>query len=67
MIKGLTAIVDAYEGKVRDAAEAADILFTIEKLGKTNVAELIPVIGSLASISATLKISFQSHLSVSFI
>ncbi len=57
IIKGLTAIVDAYEGKVKDAAEAADILFTIERLGKTTVAELIPIIGSLASMSATLKIS----------
>lgn len=57
IIKGLTAIVDAYEGKVRDAAEAADILFTIERLGKTTVAELIPIIGSLASMSATMKIS----------
>lgn len=57
VIKGLTAIVDAYEGKVRDAAEAADILFTIERLGKTTVAELIPIIGSLASMSATMKIS----------
>jgi len=57
VIKGLTAIVDAYEGKVRDAAEAADVLFTIERLGKTTVAELIPIIGSLASMSATLKVS----------
>lgn len=57
VIKGLTAIVDAYEGKVRGAAEAADILFTIERLGKTTVAELIPIIGSLASMSATMKIS----------
>lgn len=57
VIKGLTAIVDAYEGKVRNAAEAADVLFTIERLGKTTVAELIPIIGSLASMSATMKIS----------
>lgn len=56
VIKGLTSVVDAYGGAVKDAAEASDLLYTIERLGKTNVAELIPVIGSLTSMSAELTI-----------
>ena len=64
VIKGLTGVVDAYGKKIKGVAEAADMLYTIEKLGKTNVAELIPVIGSLASMSAVLGIS-QDELGAS--
>jgi TP901 family phage tail tape measure protein len=56
VIKGLTGVVDAYEGAVRDATEAADIMFTIERLGKTTVQELIPEIGILSTVSAAMNV-----------
>lgn len=51
VIKGLTKVMAGYGGAVKTAAEAADLLFGIEKLGQTSVAELVPIIGDLASIS----------------
>jgi len=56
IIKGLTAIMEAYGDKVEDVNEAADLLFLTEKQGKTTVAELIPVIGGLTAVSAELGI-----------
>lgn len=57
VIKGVTKFLAGYEGQVRTATEAADLLFTIEKEGQTSVAELIPYIGGLAKISNTLNVS----------
>lgn len=57
VIKGVTKFLAGYEGQVRSAAEAADLLFTIEKEGMTSVADLIPYIGGLAKISNTLNVS----------
>jgi TP901 family phage tail tape measure protein len=56
VIKGLTKIMAGFEGEVKNAAEAADLLFTIEREGQTTVAELVPVIGSLAKVSKDLGV-----------
>ena len=56
-IKGLTKLMAGYEGQIKTTAEAADLLFTIEKEGQTSVLELIPVIGGLAKVSADLAVS----------
>lgn len=57
VIKGLTKVMAGYEGKIKTTAEAADLLFTIERLGQTSVSELIPVIGGLAKMSNDLTVS----------
>jgi TP901 family phage tail tape measure protein len=57
VIKGLTKVMAGFEGTVKDVTEASDLLFTTERLGQTSVAELIPVIGSLAKISRDMGIS----------
>jgi len=56
VVKGITKLMAGYEGSIKDASEAADLLFSIEKEGQTNVSELIPVIGGLAKISSDLNI-----------
>ncbi len=65
VIKGLTKVMAGYGGEIATAAEAADLLFTIEKVGQTSVAELIPLIGSLSKASKDLNIS-QDELGGSF-
>ena len=57
VIKGLTKVMKGYEGQIKTTADAADLLFTLEKVGQTTVAELIPHIGGLAKISHDLGIS----------
>ncbi len=57
VVKGLTKVMAGYEGQIEDVSEAADLMFAIEKEGQTTVGELIPIIGSLATMSAQLKIS----------
>lgn len=57
VIKGLTKVMAGYEGQVKTVTEASDLLVAIEKQGQTSVAELIPVIGSLAKMSSDLGIS----------
>ncbi len=57
VIKGLTKVMKGYEGQIESTAEAADLLFTLEKVGQTTVAELIPHIGGLSKISKDLGIS----------
>lgn len=49
VVKALTALMFGYGGEIKSAAEASDLLFAIDKQGKTSVAELVPVIGELAS------------------
>jgi len=65
VIKGITKVMAGYGGEIATAADAADLLFTIEKVGQTSVAELIPVIGSLAKVSADLNIK-QTELGGTF-
>jgi len=50
-IKGLTKIMAGYGDELKTTSDAADLLFAIEKEGQTSVAELIPLIGGLATIS----------------
>lgn len=42
-----------------DAKDAADLLFRIEKDGQTTVADLVPIIGDLAGISADAGLSAE--------
>lgn len=56
VIIGLSSTMDAFKVK---SMEAADALQTIEKIGKTTVSALIPVIGELSSGSAALGISLN--------
>jgi len=56
-VKGLSKLMAGYGDEMASAAEAADLLYTIEKAGQTSVAELIPVIGSLSKASRDLGIS----------
>jgi len=56
VIKGITKIMAGYAGDVKSAAEAADLLFTIEKQGQTSFAELIPVIGDVSAVSKQLGV-----------
>lgn len=56
VIKGITKVMAGYAGDVKSAAEAADLLFAIEKQGQTSFAELIPVIGDVAAISKQLGV-----------
>lgn len=56
VIKGITKVMAGYAGDVKSAAEAADLLFTIEKQGQTSFAELIPIIGDVAAISKQLGV-----------
>ena len=57
VVKGLSKTMAGFEGEIRTAADAADLLFTIEKEGQSTVAELIPHIGSLAKQSRDLGVS----------
>lgn len=57
VIKGTTKVMAAYAGDVKSAAEAADLLFTIEKQGQTSFAELVPIIGDVATVSKELGVS----------
>ena len=51
IIKGLTALIFGYDGAIKSATEAADLLFQIESKGKAEFRDLIPVIGEVATIS----------------
>lgn len=57
VIKGLTKVMAGFSGEVKSAAEAADLLFAIEKLGQTSFAELVPIIGDIASLSKQAAVS----------
>lgn len=58
-IKGLTKTMAGFDGELRNASEAADLLFTIEKLGQTNFSELVPVIGDVAASTHLVGVSSQ--------
>lgn len=50
-IKGLTKVMAGFSGEIKSATEASDLLFAMEKAGQTTFAELVPVIGDIASLS----------------
>lgn len=59
VIKGLTALMAGFAGKIKDATVASDLLFATEEKGKTTFAELIPVIGGLGKLADDLNITFD--------
>jgi len=58
-VKALTKVMMGYGGEVKTAADAADLLLAIEKKGQTQVSELVPVIGKLATISKMSGLSAE--------
>jgi len=50
-IKAMTKLMAGFSGEIESAAEASDLLFAIEAKGQTTVAELVPIIGNIASLS----------------
>ncbi|MDD4950930.1 MAG: phage tail tape measure protein [Desulfovibrionaceae bacterium] len=56
-IKALTKLMAGFSGEVASAAEASDLLFSIEKFGQTTFAELVPIIGDVASVSKQAGVS----------
>lgn len=58
-ILALTKSLSGYRGELTSAAQAADWLFAVEKIGQTTVRELIPEVGDLATTANQLAI--RSH------
>lgn len=56
-IRALTSLMTGFSGQFKNAADASDLLFSIERYGKTSVRELVPVVGDLASTARIAKIS----------
>ncbi|MGD9643919.1 MAG: phage tail tape measure protein [Elusimicrobiales bacterium] len=58
-IKALTKTMAGFDGELKNATEASDLLFSIEKLGQTSFAELVPVIGDVAATTHLVGVSSQ--------
>lgn len=56
-IRALTSLMTGFSGQIKNAADASDLLFSIERYGKTSVRELVSVVGDLASTARIAKIS----------
>lgn len=56
-VKGLAALMGGYAEEIKTASDAADTLYTIERLGITNVGELIPLIGDLSNLTKAAGLS----------
>jgi len=56
VIKALTKLMAGYGDKMKSATDASDLLFNMERFGQTTVAELVPVIGGLSSLSSQLDV-----------
>lgn len=59
-IKALTSLLTGYTGQLKSSADAADVLFTIERYGKTSVQELVPYIGELSSVARIAGVNVNS-------
>ena len=59
-VKALTKVMMGYGGEIETAADASDLLLAIEKKGQTQVSELVPVIGKLATISKMSGLSSEA-------
>lgn len=59
---GLTSVVNAYTGKVKDATEVSDAFFVAVRDGKTTVAELAAVIGKVAPTAVAANVSLNELL-----
>lgn len=58
-VKALTKLLAGFDGEIRSAAEASDLLFRIDNLGQTSFAELVPVIGDVAEVTHLVGVSSQ--------
>jgi len=56
-VKALTKMMAGYGGELETTSQAADLLYGIEQQGQTSVAELVPLIGGLATQSHNLGIT----------
>ncbi len=57
VIKGLTKFMTGFGDSIKDVTEASDKLFGFEKVGQTEFAAIVPLIGSMASIAGTLNVT----------
>ena len=57
VIKALTKMMAGYDGQIKSTADAADLLFAIEKEGQTTVRELVPIIGDISKASKEASIN----------
>ena len=62
-VKALTKLMAGYDGEIKSAAAASDLLFRIDNLGQTSFAELVPVIGDLAEVSHLVGVSAEEMAS----
>lgn len=60
---GLTSVLNAYAGKVKNAADVSDTLFVGVKNGKTTIAELSSNLGQVAGIASTVGVEFTELVS----
>ena len=58
-VDGLSSIVNAYGSEVISAGEAADIMFTTVRLGKTTMEELSASVSTITPVAAQLGINFS--------
>ena len=57
VVKALTKTMAGFGGEIKNAAQASDLLFSIEKVGQTSFAELVPVVGDLSTLSHALGLN----------
>jgi len=57
VVKALTKTMAGFGGEITSAAQASDLLFSIEKAGQTSFAELVPVMGDLSTLSHALGLN----------
>lgn len=57
VVKALTKTMAGFGGEIKNAAQASDLLFSIEKAGQTSFAELVPVMGDLSTLSHALGLN----------
>lgn len=59
VVRALVPLYKSYKDEIEGVAEAADILYGIEKGGITTVGELIPYVGSLSGLAHTTGLNIQ--------
>ena len=60
VVRGLATLYKSYKDEIEDFSYAASFMFKIEERGITTVAELIPYIGSLASMTAEAGVKLSA-------
>lgn len=56
---GLTSIMNAYAGKIQDAAQVSDILFAGAAAGKTNIEQLSSTLGLVSNTASVVGVSLE--------